>query len=514
MGKSQAELPIFLLVGPTLKRLNIHYLPLQKHIHQSDETLLVFPLEVSSDVSTKTTLSLLVNPSNTIQWQLINTLSRTSYIEIWECDHKTFEVKAQQLIKWPEMYRSELREILKLPKPATQWPAMQKKWIDVSSYSTNESLPQEKKVTTPITWATTSSHPASVITEKLQPTIPAAQQKPSPFSYPYWRAGTNGVPECLVRIPQNMFVNKFSVSVAAPSLKTFSEGYIVVFPFTLSSSKRPSITGTSIFNPDSSTDRTLLTQLTQTKQINMLCFQEGDTSANPQSKQVSLSKNVRNAIVQILARKLSKTTQWEKVKERWFQQQKHEKKQLQEQKLRNFDQRVLKAYPLPTNWNLLFSQQVMIMSLEVRSRRLCILLETSLGNKIKSAKVEFQVPDVSQSQQAKPRVHVHVIFRNASDSNITEKTYSCEIHNSISLTSLMEASTVPILLVSDTEEKHFLQTKITAWPQQEITKYYHNMPTAFYTESSNSNISELSFLSLSGHCQLKENCRDYRREKW
>jgi hypothetical protein len=128
LHKGRSGLPIFVIVGCTLKHCQIHYRPPRVHKYFPNGKLLEFPLELDNHKSKKTLLSLLINPADSEQWDVLDTLIEAKQVELWECNKLNSTCYAQQLVTWPQIYRDVVRKTQTETRPLMDWPPLLKKW--------------------------------------------------------------------------------------------------------------------------------------------------------------------------------------------------------------------------------------------------------------------------------------------------------------------------------------------------------------------------------------------------
>jgi len=131
--KGKSGLPVFVVIGYKLEQYQIHYQPPRIHKYLPDGKLLEFPLELEVRNSKKIHVSLLLNPADTMQWDLLGLLAVASTVEVWECDEQSFACHApplveDRLISWPKHYRDIIRTVQDGWRPSMEWPRLLKKW--------------------------------------------------------------------------------------------------------------------------------------------------------------------------------------------------------------------------------------------------------------------------------------------------------------------------------------------------------------------------------------------------
>jgi len=282
--KGKSGLPVFVVIGCTLKQYRIHYQSPYVYDYPPDGKLLEFPLELEDQNKNKIHVSLLLNPADTMQWDVLGLLAVASVVEVWECDQQRFECHAQQLMDWPKIYRDIVRTIQTEVRPSMDWSTLLKKWQKSEKKSlvaqevspsieaplspkpegkANQelSLPPKQEPKSPP--ALPISAPPPYQSQRIPLSVWKELQKANPLSLLLWRSGQDKIAECFIRVPRNFAIKSLAVQYSTPVLQTYKlEGSIILLPFTISTTAKQKSydKGVSIFNPSNVVDQTILSQ--------------------------------------------------------------------------------------------------------------------------------------------------------------------------------------------------------------------------------------------------------------
>ncbi len=306
----------------------VHYLHAKLLEYPTVRTVLELPFQLSSIPPIK--ISLLLNPGDVDQRSLLIRLTKILRIELRAYEYGTFNYLTSFHSIWPEMYRINIRKILKLAPPPTHWREAVTHWIHTVyphkqlSLSFAKSPPTEAQPSA--TAVSIAGTPASLSGEKLvdhssqqvsQAIVHQSKEQPisllprtqlalqhlSPLTGLLWQTDKHGVPYCLIKVPQGVQFSNLSVILETPrqSYKSGLREAATVLPFsTQKAPGQPRMSNTYVFYLSSSDDWQLLVHLSQTSHVQLLGYSQDPTLKYLGSKSIDWSKSKRKAIQQLL----------------------------------------------------------------------------------------------------------------------------------------------------------------------------------------------------------------------
>jgi hypothetical protein len=307
----------------------VHYFSAKLHQYPTERTVLELPFELSSKPSIM--ISLLLNPGDVDQRSLLMRLTKTQRIELRAYEYGTFDYLTSFHTIWPEKHRIKMRSILKLTPPPTHWREAVEHWISTVNPNRQASpsftKPSPTKTQPSATTVLFTGQPASLSEKKLVnlssqeasqqrvhqsmeeplsllPQTQLALQHLQPFTGLLWQTDRNGMPCCLIKVPQGVRFSKLSVNLGIPrySYKGGLRESAIVLPY--STQKAPGQLRSSkacVFYLSNSDDWHLLTRLSQASHVQLLGYSQDSTQHYLGSKLINWSKSQQKAIRQLLA---------------------------------------------------------------------------------------------------------------------------------------------------------------------------------------------------------------------
>lgn len=473
----QTGIPVFAIVTHTLfDQMRIRYRPFRQYVYKSEGVLLEFPLEVSGAANHKIPISLLIDPSDPDQWQQLHHLSKAPCVEIIALNPTHFQSRGEQIIEWPDTYRTGLLNFIKNPMPMTQWPLALTRWKKERNYF-QQSGNTEVNHKHLYTMSFRSSH----IDQELKPYAPLA--------YVTWDINKNQEPEFVVKVPRKTDIQKWTIACSSPTFsETYApEGRVVVVSFKFMQRGSKAIKGHCLLNPVGLKDQEFLILLCR-KQFAYITFLNDDnTLTYLETRSIPWDREKCKGTNHIIANANKKQIMWPQVKERWLQEHKSIKiKDLVNKTDENSikkgeivgsqrEHQLLQRYRLSPNWRkaLPSHKKCELLLLSNRKRTPCVLIKILQVERMETIKIVFD-ENISQNQnQPQPILHILLRLQNH-DSQARDMRFSMKLKNDPNIfMRLQNPDSIPVFMVADNPELSLLDVQNAPWPKQDIAQFVH-----------------------------------------